>query len=607
MLNFDTIRNSPTAIYHDALPFSPSSSWLHKWYIAESLQTVKVVKGCPDKWGTCSRVVPFDHFPEALACHKDIVVVGLSSGDVITLDTITGTRRSVFSGHTDGVACLVFSLDGTLLASGSKDDTVMLRDIQTGGVIKTFRSDTHRPCSVSMSPDAITIASGSHNNAIFLWDIRTGECHHIVERCFTGQEGRAVTCVYFIPETPGQLMAASEAGLVQQFDIDGSEIGSSTSGDHVAFSSDGSRFVLSEGGSPVVRNSGSGTIVAFLPSIIRSLDRYCLSTSGEFAVGVSNTTAYVWDITNPAARLVETFALHDSNISSLVFSSCLISASSDKSVRFWEVGGSSPNQVTMKKRPATHASTGVTSLILQAEERTVITIDSDGVIGLWDLSTGLRKIFFQAFEVDGGYASDARLVNGVLTIAFYGRDSTWKITTWDVEKEEKLQTVVLPLGIHIHGRGLRISGDGTRVFGLDTRRIQTWSTSNGAGTGVIPFEWPSHSYPSSFILDGSRLWIRSENSPAQGWDLRNPRSPPLPLSDMPSDERRLDFIRVDDTNELDTSPTRIEDTVTRKEVFRLPERFAQPSVAQWDGRYLVAAYSGTGELLILDFVHMIPQ
>ena len=567
-----------------------------------------MVKGCLDKWGTCSRVVPFDHPPEALACHKEIVVVGLSSGDIVTLDTITGTRGSIFSGHTDGVTSLAFSLDGKSLVSGSKDNTVKLWDIQTGGVIKTFHSSSHRPHSVSISPDpdAIMIASGSHNNAICLWDTQTGKCRNVIEQCFTGQEGRAVTCVNF--ETPRRLMAASEAGLVQQFDIDGSAVGSLTLGDHIAFSSDGSRFVLSEGRSPIVRNSGSGTTVSFLPPTNRNLDRYCLSACGKFVVGVSNATAYVWDVTNPTARVVETFALHGSNISSLVFSSCLISASSDKSVRFWEVGGSSPNQVTMKKRPATHASAGVTFIILQAEERTVITIDSDGVVGLWNLLTGLHKVF-RTFETDGGYVSDARLVNGVLTVAFCGLDSsnTWKIATWNVENEEHLQTVALPPNIHVLGRDLRISGDGTRAFGPDTRNIQTWSTSTGRSTGAISFERPLDSNSPSFIVDGSRVWIRSENSPAQGWDLRNPRSPPLSSPSMPSDKRHLDFIQVDDINGSDNGSTRVEKAITRKEVFRLPERFSQPSVAQWDGQYLVAAYSETGELLILDFAHMIPR
>ena len=73
----------------------------------------------------------------------------------------------------------------------------MFWDIQTGGIIKTFRSDTHWPYSASISPDSIIVASGFHNNASHLWNIRTGECHHIVERYFTGQEGRVMTCVNF--------------------------------------------------------------------------------------------------------------------------------------------------------------------------------------------------------------------------------------------------------------------------------------------------------------------------------------------------------------------------------------------------------------------------
>jgi len=134
-LNFDAIRDSPTSIYHDALPFSPSQSWLHQQYAAESIKTVKVVKGCPEKWGKCSRTVFFNHSPEALACHGDVVTVGLSSGDIIILDAITGTRRSTLKEHTDGVTSLSFSSDGKLLVSGSNDNTIKLWDIQTGGAI----------------------------------------------------------------------------------------------------------------------------------------------------------------------------------------------------------------------------------------------------------------------------------------------------------------------------------------------------------------------------------------------------------------------------------------------------------------------------------------
>ena len=617
LLNFDAIRDSPTSIYHHALPFSPSSSWFHQWYTAESLRTVKVVKGSPDKWGTCSRIVSFDHSPEALAYCKDIVTVGLSSGDITILDAITGARRTKFhkhtddatTGHADSVISLAFSSDGTSLASGSNDNTIKLWDVQTGEVIKTFHSDAHRPCSVAISSDAMTIASGSHNNAVCLWDVRTGKRRHIIEKCVAGQEGRAVACVNFVPTDPESLMSASEGGFIQQWDIHSHTVVFETPGHHIAFSSDGSRFISCEERSAVVQNSSSKKIIAFLrPPGHQGLDRCCFSPSGKLAVGVSNTTAYVWDIAGSTARLIETFVLSDSKISSLVFSSSLVSASSDKSVRFWQISDSSPNRVATDRSSIQSTSTEVMSIILQAKEGTAISIDSAGVVALWDLSSGLRRAVFHAFESEEGYASDARLVGGVLIVVFCEDHSTWKISTWDVEKGERLETKNLVLGdIRVRDRDLRISGDGTKVFGLDIEHIRIWSRSSGKNTGSIPWQQPYRGSSPSFILDGSRLWIRAGDSPAQGWDLMSPRSPPLPSAEIPSDSRRLDFIRAGGANGRIAGPTRIEDAVTRKEVSRLPEKFARPSVTQWDGRYLVAACDGSGEPLILDFAHMIPQ
>ena len=61
--NFDVISTFPSQVYHFALPFCPSSSWLHGCYAAELSQKVKVVKGLQTEWGACSRTVLFDIFP----------------------------------------------------------------------------------------------------------------------------------------------------------------------------------------------------------------------------------------------------------------------------------------------------------------------------------------------------------------------------------------------------------------------------------------------------------------------------------------------------------------------------------------------------------------
>jgi len=60
---FDAIHDSPSQIYHSALPFSPSSSQLRKYYATELSQEVEVVKGLPVEWGMCSRTVALDDRP----------------------------------------------------------------------------------------------------------------------------------------------------------------------------------------------------------------------------------------------------------------------------------------------------------------------------------------------------------------------------------------------------------------------------------------------------------------------------------------------------------------------------------------------------------------
>ena len=65
-----------------------------------------MVKGVQAKWGTCSRMVFFDDTPCALAHWKDLVTVGLKSGDIIMVDAITGIHMSILSSHTLGVKSL---------------------------------------------------------------------------------------------------------------------------------------------------------------------------------------------------------------------------------------------------------------------------------------------------------------------------------------------------------------------------------------------------------------------------------------------------------------------------------------------------------------------
>ena len=596
---FDKISDSPTNLYRHVLPFCPSTSWLHEYYTPETLGVVKVVRGHPNNWGTCTREIPFDRYPEALVYRKDMIAVGLSSGDITILDAITGSSRSTLSGHMERITSLAFSLDGTLLVSGSVDDAIKLWDIQTGGVVKTFRG---RASSLSISSDATTIASGSTRD-VRLWDVRTGECQQIIN---TTPTPGGVTCLEFLSAIPGCLTFIA-GGLVQQLDINGSKTRPTISGLHIAFSSNGQRFVLCDSGPPTVRDTISGEINATLHSPGQDFNRCCFSPSDKFVAGVADVIVYVWNVAD-TPHLVETFIPDTSSISCLAYSSSLISLHGDGKVRFRRIDGDTLDETVANTKSTGSPRGKIIYTALQAEDCIAISVDSAGTIERWDLSSGLPELLLQTPEIRS--VAGVRLIDGKLTIVYRGDffRTDWNVATWDIKAGGSLRPTRLSDNLstldNTPDLDLGISKDGTTFFVVNPHEIRTLSTSTGQNTGSsFHRKYTSALTPLSVTLDGPRIWICPlGKSQAWSWDLRNLSSPPSESHDMPNKYCLVGFC-PEDGGWSKTGHSSIVDIASQKEVFCLPGEFAHPCEAAWDGRYLFAGYD-TGEVLILDFVHM---
>ena len=538
---------------------------------------MKVVKGLQAGWGVCSRTTLLDDSPRSLSHHNNSIAVGVF-GEITILDAITGGQEGVLSTHGAEAIRAVFSSDGTSLVSGGGYGDINLWDVQTGGVIKTFFGSKEGVSSVSISADGTTIASGYWGATIRLWNIQTGECYHTI------QQQDDVDHVIFSPTDPQYLISISD-NKVWQWDTNGCQIRSAFDGSHAAFSSDGAQVVSCFETTITVHNSSSGAIATEF-QVVDDAHMCCFSPDNGLVAVAVGRAAYCWDITTSEPQLVETFIGHTQRISSLIFSSSttLISASGDKSVKFWQIGAQSTDPVGTGLRPTPLLLAPIKSATLQSKEGIAITYDSDGVTKTWDVSTGICKTSFQT-PSKGSDRQDIQLIDGRLIIV-WSRGK--KVYACDIENGELLWKIYVPWK---RVDDLKISGGGSWVFGLCGPDLLAWSPQTGKVMEEMSLEHEEHD--GTLTVDRSKVWVYwFQDDWYQGWDFGIPGSTPVDLSIPPGSSKLWD-----------PEKAWIKNPATGEVVFQLSGRFANPASVQCDDSYLVAG-CGSGEILILDLTNV---
>ena len=584
--HLDTIHDSPSQIYHSALPFSPTSTWLQKCYCSELSQEIEVIAGLPDGWGVCSRTVFLGTQAFEVSCWNSTAAIGSVYSDIIILDAITGTQKASLSGHTDEVNSVIFSSDGRSLVSGSDDMTVKLWDMQTGGTIKTFFGHTKLVRSVSISADSAIIASGSFDMTILLWDTQTGECHCTIE-----QENQ-VYSVRFSPTNSQHLLSRSNY-KIWQWDIYGHQTGPTFVGYRAIYSPDGTHLLSCHDGFVTIQNSSSGTIVARFPGVGNNLKHCCFSPDGRLIAVSAGSIIYVWNITGSMPHLIETFIGHTKDITSLTFSSSssLVSTSQDQSVKFWQVGAQSATLDGAIPGPIPLVSSTIMSITLQTKDNIFITSDSDGVVRTCDIFTGLCKESFQT-PAKGVNKRDIQLIDDRLILVWH---TDQRIKIWDIKKKELLLTTNTPKGLE----DIKISEDGSTVFSLGARVIQAQSMQTGEILGQAEIRYLQHNV-GSLTINGTRVWVHYPAAESQVWDFGTLDSSPTQLPNMTLEVPHPAGVAL-----WDTSLSCLKEGVTGKVVFWLSKRFGKPADVQWHGQYLVASFI-SGGVLVLDFSHVLP-
>lgn len=324
--------------------------------------------------------------------------IALSSPPVIETGIVK--MSGIFTSHTSGVWAVKFSPGRNLIASGSIDSTVIIRDCKSGLIYKILKQPGG-VTSLDFSPDEKFLVTGSYDSKIRLWDVTAGK----LVKIFNGHAGTVWTVAF----SPGgkTIASAGEDKVILIHDI------------------------------------GAGNIVHSFAGHTRNIWSVKFSPDGNMlASGSFDSNIKLWDINQ--GELVKNISGHTEAVVDLAFSHnglWLASTSDDKSIKIWQIPGG-----TLYK--TFYAPTYICAVAFSPDDKRLMTGGSDkGVLGelvqnftgdserfkgvsarLWDITTG--KII-QTFNTHKNDVNDVSYSNDGLWIATASADCS--VELWQVK------------------------------------------------------------------------------------------------------------------------------------------------------------------------------
>jgi WD40 repeat protein len=336
-------------------------------------------------------------------------------------------------GHSSSVIAVAIIPDGKQAVSGSRDNTCILWDLNTGQPIKTLNGHSSSVNAIAITPDGKQAVSGSKDNTCILWDLNIGQPIKTLNGHFSSVRAVAITA------DGKRAISGSKDKTCILWDLNTGQpvktlIGHTSYVNSVAITPNGKQAVSgSIDKTCILWDLNSGKPIKTLKGHSDPVIAVAITPDGKQAVsGSSDKTCILWDLNS--GKPIKSLKGHSSVVWAVAITTDgkhAISGSNDNTCIVWDLTSGQPIK-TLKGH-----SFSVMAVSITPDGKQAISGSRDNTCILWDLNTG------QPVKTLKGHSSSVWVV-AITPDGKQAVSGSWDKTCilWDLNTGQPIKTLI---------------------------------------------------------------------------------------------------------------------------------------------------------------------